>query len=381
MRIGIELEYWAVDHEGGLVDADDLVSGCSGVEREFVAPLLEVKTPPCTSVADLEGRLVERLDRVLTVAGAHDIRLAPVATTLADVEVRQSEVSNPRIDVQRAVVGPAFTHAAHCAGTHVHFEQVEGRVADQLRLLTALDPAAALCTTSPYHRGRRVATWARALAYRRRCYGAAPRLEQLWPYPTDASEWRDRLRESYERFVDRAVERGVERSTARTAFDPNDAVWSPVRLRDDLGTVEWRAPDAAPPGAVLKLLDSVLPLMCRAVDRGTRVVEDASDPVKASARSGHWVKSEPVGIPPFEALRELVDEAIAEGIDGRGVRRYLRGFGLAVEEFRPFGARIDGRSRLDATIARRLRLRAADRLERDLYRLRSTDDRTPAMRT
>lgn len=101
MRIGIELEYWAVNREGGLVDSNDIVSECAGVDREFVTPLLEVKTPPCTSVSGLEGHLLERLDRVLEVAGTRDIRLAPVATTLEDVEVRRTEESNPRIDVQR----------------------------------------------------------------------------------------------------------------------------------------------------------------------------------------------------------------------------------------------------------------------------------------
>lgn len=225
-----------------------------------------------------------------------------------------------------------------------------------------------------------MAAWARAVAYRRSCYGAVPHLGQLWPYPTDANEWRDRLRKSYERFVERAVERGVERSTARISFDPDDAVWSPVRLREDLGTVEWRAPDASPPGDVLRLLESVLPLMQRAVDRGAQVIVNTSGPGKPSPGSRAGVGSGPVELPPFEALRDLVDEAITNGVDGRGVRRYLRGLGLAVEEFRPFGARIDGRSALDATIARRLRLRAADRLERDLHRLRSTDERTASMR-
>jgi hypothetical protein len=43
--------------------------------------------------------------------------------------------------------------------------------------------------------------------------------------------------------------------------------------------------------------------------------------------------------------------------------------GLDVDAYHPIGARIDGRNRLSDSTARRLRLRAADRLERDIRRL------------
>lgn len=359
MRIGIEAEYWTIDGDGELVPSGDLAAECDAVDPEFVAPLVEVKTPPCESVAAVTAEFVSRLSRALDAAQARGKRLAPLGTPLGDdrADIR----SDARIDVQRAILGDDLRHAAHCAGTHVHVEQTA--VADQLRALTAADPAFALVNTAPYYRGRRVATCARPEVYRRRCYRTLPTHGRLWRYPDSAAEWRAWRDDRFEAFVREATAAGVDPETVAEAFTPHDAVWSPVRLRDDLGTVEWRAPDTAPPADVLRLVADVVRLVERAVECGTRLGADGSP--------GEPEESEqsPVRLPSFETLQDYVETAIEHGCEAQEVTRYLRRLGFDTDAYRPVGARLDGRTSLDAEEVRSLRVEYADRLEREVQRL------------
>lgn len=352
MRIGIEIEYWTVDRDGNLAHAPTLPAAFEGVEREFVEPLIEVRTPPCDSVAELTAQLRRRLERILEAARERDRRLVPLGTPLGTE--RPAIRSTPRVAVQRAILGDALSHAAHCAGTHVHFEQESP--ADQLRVLPALDPAFALVNTSPYYRGRRVRACARPYAYRRLCYDALPTHGRLWRYPDSVAAWRERLEERFEAFVDAAEDAGIERDEVERHFSPADAVWTPVRLRDDLGTVEWRAPDAGPPDELLRLVADVTEVVDAATERGTRIADEPGI-------------GETVRLPPFADLRDRVETALADGLATPPTRRYLERLGLRPDAYRPIGPRIDGRDRLDAERVRRLRLRAADRLERAVDRL------------
>ncbi|MFC6824629.1 glutamate-cysteine ligase family protein [Halopelagius fulvigenes] len=354
MRIGIEIECWLVDTDGHLRPADEVIAACEGVDSEMVTPLLEVKTPPCDSLSELAAVLGDRLGRVREEARVRDKRLVPLGTPLSDERLPRRTSS--RIDVQRAVLGDDFGHAGYCAGTHLHFEQTS--VADQLRVLTALDPAFALVNTAPYYRRRRVTACARPHAYRRLCYRSFPEYGQLWRYPESAAEWRGRVERRFDAFVEAAAERGIDPETVESEFSPCDAVWAPVCLRDDLGTVEWRTPDAASP---LEL--------CRLAADATRIVETA---VEDGTRIGDGGDDGALSLPPFERLRGHVDAAIERGLAAPRVERHLSRMGFESEEYRPFGAEIDGRRRLDADGARRLRRRAADRLERDIERLRET---------
>jgi gamma-glutamyl:cysteine ligase YbdK (ATP-grasp superfamily) len=356
MQIGIELEYWVVDADGELARADGVSSAGDGVETEFVDQLLEVKTPPCETLAELREALAARLERALD---AIDGRLVPLGTPLRDGGL--SSENGDRIEIQRTVLGEDFEHAARCAGAHVHFEGIEPET--QLRVLTALDPAFALVNTTPYHRGRRLVTCARPYAYRRLCYRRLPEHGRLWRYPDSLAEWRTRRQERYEAFREAAAEAGIDRARVRTAFDPDDAVWSPVRLRDDLGTVEWRAPDAACPSAILRLVSDLRGVLERAVDGGVTV-----DPEPG-------LGDDRVRIPPFGELESTVEAAMRRGLDAPRVVRHLRSFGIPVDAYRPAGARIDGLDRISAAGARRLRLRHADRLERDLRELGDADRR------
>lgn len=354
MRMGIEIEYWLIDSDGDLVSANEIIAACEGVDPEMATPLLEVKTPPCDSVEELTAVLTDRLERVQDVARSHDTRLVPLGTPLSDERLPQR--STPRLDVQRAILGDDFDHAGYCAGTHLHFEQTS--VTDQLRILTALDPAVALVNTAPYYRNRRIAACARPYVYRRLCYRSRPGHGQLWSYPESVAEWRDRVETRFDTFVEAARDGGIGRDTVEAAFSPADAVWSPVCLRDDLGTVEWRAPDAAPPLDLCRLVADVTGIVETAVEDGTRI--EGATPASDGGPS----------LPPFETLRGHVDAAITRGLTASRVERYLSELGFDPDAYQPTGATIDGRERLDADTARRLRRRSADRLEHDLRRLR-----------
>lgn len=354
MQIGIELEYWLVDRNGDLASATEIAATCEGVDREFVDPLLEVKTPPCDSVEELVDVLRGRLERVRDVARSHDRRLVPVGTPLSDERPSECGESNVRIDIQRAVLGDDLDHARHCAGMHIHFEQRD--VEEQLRILTAIDPAFALVNTAPYYRGRRIGACARPYVYRRLCYQSFPEHGQLWRYPESVAEWRRRTETRFEAFVDAARRNGVDRDTVTSAFSPHDAVWSPVRLRDDLGTVEWRAPDAAPPLSACRLAADVHRIVRTAVQDGTQV----------DRRDGSGLLS----LPSFERLRENVDTAMERGLSAPAVERYLSRLGFDPDAYRPLGVRIDGPDRIDDRAARQFRRQYADRLEQDLRRLR-----------
>ena len=82
LRRSIEVEYWVVDSEGRLVEPDGLVEAAGGVEREFVEPLLEVKTTPCETTRELRDELFDRLGRVLRRADELGLGLVPLGTPL-----------------------------------------------------------------------------------------------------------------------------------------------------------------------------------------------------------------------------------------------------------------------------------------------------------
>lgn len=353
MRLGIEVEYWLVDEAGDLVSADGVISACEGVDPEMIEPLLEVKTPPCNSFEELVEAFTERLGAVRDDARSRGKRLVPLGTPLADETLRHR--SKTRIQVQTAVLGDDLAHAGHCAGTHLHFEQDDP--VDQIRVLTALDPSFALVNTSQYYRGERLTACARPHVYRRMCYDSFEGHGQLWEYPDSVEQWRGRVDDRFGRFVEKAVENGVDRETVEDRFSPADALWTPVCLRDDLGTVEWRTPDAAPPLDLCRLIDDVSDVVVNAVEEGTQV-------------NGAVKDDGTVSVPPFETLTDYVDAAIRDGLSDGRVERYLSGFGFDTGEYSPTGESVDGHRSVDADTARRLRLRAADRLDNDLRRLR-----------
>jgi glutamate---cysteine ligase / carboxylate-amine ligase len=354
IRRGIEVEYWVIDDEGRLVEPGGLVEASAGVEREFVEPLLEIKTTPCETTAELRDELFTRIANVLREADNLDKGFVPLATTVNTGQIR--ELPSERTRIQNRVVGKDFEYVRHCAGTHVHIEQQPEREIDQLNTLIALDPALALVNSSPYFRGQRLADGARSKLYRWTAYDNLPHQGRLWPYADDTAEWTRRLERRYEEFVTAAMNAGVDRRAIESSFDPNSAVWTPVQLRETFGTIEWRSPDTALPSQVLQLTDQLVEIVAQLEDVQVRIEGDMGG-----------VTEEAIVLPEFEVVLEYVTAAIQEGVASDAVRSYLDRMGFDVESYEPVSHEIDEREPVSPEEARRLRLEYATRLERDVF--------------
>nr|WP_130501310.1 glutamate-cysteine ligase family protein [Natrinema hispanicum] len=357
-RRSIEVEYWVIDDEGRLAEPAELVEASAGAEREFVEPLLEIKTTPCETTAELRDELFDRLESVLDRADELDKGLVPLATPVNHDEVRDRPSDRTRIQDQ--VIGDEFEYVRHCAGTHIYVEQQPGREIDQLNALIALDPALALVNSSPYFRGRYLAGGARSKLYRWMAYDGVPHQGRLWPYADDADEWTRRLERRYEEFVTAAIEAGADRATIQSSFDPESAVWTPVQLRETFSTVEWRSPDTALPSQVVRLADRIAEV--------TAHLEDAE--IRIEGESGA-VTTDEVVLPEFDAVIEYVNAAIREGLASDAVRSYLERMGFDVATYDPMSHEIDGRGPVSLEEARQLRLEYAERLERDVRQART----------
>lgn len=352
MRRSIEVEYWVIDDEGRLTTPGALVDASPGAEREFVAPMLEIKTTPCTTTAELRDELLNRIRDVLLRADDLNKGLVPLGTSLTRDTI--SELSSDRTRIQNQVFGPSFQYVRHCAGTHIHFEQQPGHAIDQLNTLIALDPALALVNSARHFRGEPLAAGARSELYRRRAYEHCPRQGRLWSYVTDRADWTRRLDDCYARFLSRAEAQGADRSRVESCFDPEGASWIPVKLRPTFGTVEWRSPDTALPTQVLRLADTMAALLERI----------PTTPVSIAEQHGR-VTDQELSLPSFETVSAHVDRAIKDGRASDRVRAYLRRMGFDVDAYTPIVERIDS-GPLTNRDARRLRLAYADRLREDV---------------
>ncbi|TYT63967.1 glutamate-cysteine ligase family protein [Natrialba swarupiae] len=375
MNTSLEVEYWVVDDEGDLCSPDTLLDVAEWIDPEFVEPMIEIKTSPCGSMAELREEFTERIRTVVDAAYDQEKRLVPLSTPLyatpSEIPYREKRGT----ELQRQIVGPTFDDARVCAGTHVHFEQ--SNVADQLNAVTAIDPAFALVNSASHYRGEHLLECARPYLYRRSCYGPCPDQGQLWSYVDSVAEWDQQLEDAYERFRERAIDRGVDPETVDDEFAPYDAVWTPVRLRKAMPTVEWRSPDAALPSQVLRLAEEVRSVVTRADERGTTVLEaDSVSSVLEADSSVPAADTEPTGgiddevpLPVFDTVEEITDTAIHEGLESERVRSYLRRFGFSPSAYDPLADRLPD-ARLSKRHAKRLRLEAATRLEADLGRHR-----------
>jgi gamma-glutamyl:cysteine ligase YbdK (ATP-grasp superfamily) len=353
LRRSIEVEYWVIDDDGRLVEPDDLVNASRGVEREFVQPLLEIKTTPCATTAELRQELFGRIEAVLDRADAAGKGLVPLATPVGEELIRDRP--NERTRVQDRVLGEDFEYVRHCAGTHLHVEQSPGEEVDQLNALTALDPALALVNSSPYYRGRYVAAGARSKLYRWLAYDDLAHQGRLWRYLDDREQWTRRLERRYEEFERAASEAGVDRRALQANFDPESAIWTPVQLRDTFGTVEWRSPDTTLPSHAVSLADDVATVATRAAEVG----------VSIEGETGR-VTDDEIVLPTFDTVIEHVNAAIREGLGSDSLRSYLEDMGFDVGAYEPLTHDVEREGTVTGEDARRIRLEQARRLERDV---------------
>ncbi len=353
LRRSIEVEYWVIDDEGRLAEPGDLVEAAPGVEREFVEPLLEIKTTPCETTAALRQELFGRIRAVVERADELNLGLVPLATPIAADEIQDRPSDRTR--VQDRVIGDSFECVRHCAGTHIHVEQQPGAEIDQLNTLVALDPALALVNSSPYFRGEYVSVGARSTLYRRQAYDGLAHQGRLWPYATDADEWTRRLERRYEEFETAALDAGLDRTTVVSNFDPETAVWTPVQLRETFPTVEWRSPDTALPSQVVQLADDIARVVDRIPEADVRIENDTGR-----------VSDDTIVLPAFGRVLEHVTAAIEKGVDSAPLRSYLDRMGFDVAAYDPITHDLDDRESITPREARHLRLDYADRLEQDV---------------
>ncbi|CAI50909.1 homolog to carboxylate-amine ligase (plasmid) [Natronomonas pharaonis DSM 2160] len=359
IRRSIEVEYWVVDGEGRLTEPEDLVDASPGVEREFVAPLLEIKTTPCETTAQLREELFTRLERVLQRAKKQDKGLVPLGTPIYQGLIE--DLPSERTRIQDRILGEDFEYVRHCAGTHIHVEQQPGRKIDQLNALIAIDPALALVNSSPYFEGTYLTTGARSQLYRWMAYNSLPHQGRLWSYIEDTAEWEARLERRYEEFVAEGVTAEVDRETTEACFDPESSVWTPVQLREEFSTVEWRSPDTALPSQIVRLADDIVDLIDHLRDAEVRIEGDTGRRTEDA-----------IVLPEFSAVEEYVERAVRHGLSSDAVRQYLDRMGFNASSYAPLTHQIDAGEELTVAKTRELRLEYAERLEQDLSRARST---------
>lgn len=354
MKAGIEMEFWIVDSHGRLCDGQDIVEAHDRIEPEFIEPLIELRTPPRERTEDLEYELRQTLEAAIDAADRADKRLVPLGTPLT---AASPSATTERGEVFEAVYGDGILSAKNCAGTHIHFEK--GNVVRQLNLLTALDPALALVSSSPYYLGERGMDSARAFAYRKKCGCHFAQYCDLWKYAESVEEWESRVEDAFEAFKLLATQRGVPSEVVTDYFTPEDAVLNPVRLRNCLPTVEWRAPDTALPSQILQLTGDVFDLM-RQTER---------KPVKTGTNG---VRPDRIEIPAFSTLRDISSRAINEGLRQKRVRQYLGDMEFDTSAYRPISEQLRGQQTLSESDAREIRLGAAERLRADVRSLSAT---------
>lgn len=357
MQLSLELEYWTVDDTGALAPAQPVLDRIDDLDAESADPMLEVVTDPCDSVAELRREVTTRLEETITVAREENRRLVPLSTPLNADSISTSE--SPRTRIQQQILGEDFANATHCAGTHLHVDQIAGAETDQLNLLTALDPAFALVSSSSHHQGHHVANCARSHIYRQSCYGDHPQLGQLWPYAKDVAEWEDRISTTFDQFRRQAVAEGVDPTTFNEHFTPGDSIWTPIRLREKFGTIEWRAPDITLPGQILQLVTDIQGALDSVVNHGLEI----------GGQTG--ITAESVTIPEFEQLSHYVQTAMDAGLESPAVGQYLHRMGFDLTAYRPLSHEFDHMPQISRDYAKQLRLQYANRLEWEVKALRA----------
>ncbi len=358
IKTGVELELWVIDHWGRLCDGQEISDAHERIEPEFIGPLVEIQTEPHENELGLRRDFQTVLRTAIRAASAEGKQLVPLGTPLT---ASDAPAHSERGRLFETIYGDGVQSAKNCAGTHVHFEKDD--VIDQLNVLTALDPALALLSTSPYYSGELGSDCSRAQAYRKRCGPEFRGYCDLWSYADDLEEWRERVDHMYEVFKQLSSERGVSPETVEEFFEPEDTVLNPVRLHECQPTVEWRAPDAALPSQIVQI----------ATDVGQIVSQTGDKPVEYGTPG---VRSDRIRLPEFSELRKLSERAIRSGLGTVEVRNYLREMGFDLSEYQPLSPQLNGPPTLDESEARRLRLEQAQRLRTDVERL--TESSTPS---
>lgn len=337
MKVGLELEYWVINEEGELTSAREISDALEFAEQEFVEPLLEIKTEPHEDIDELEEEIRYKISRILKEAGEHGLEITPLGTLLNSGQIEK--VSSRRGEIQQEIVGENLEAAKRVAGTHVHLEKENVR--NQLNILTALDPALALLNSSPYYQGENLGSSSRNQAYRYLCYRDFPGHGQLWSYVDSVDEWEERIQERFQEFKETGKEKGIPEEEIDEHFSAEDALWTPVRLRYDFPTVEWRAPDTSKPGQVIEMLEDIKEVVEKASEKGLNTEKG-------------------IEVPEFDKLQKLSKKAIKNGLEDEEVRDYLSEMGFTPEKYENTSRKWRKDGEISKDEACEIRLKAAE---------------------
>lgn len=307
-HVGLEQELFLVDEEGVLANrADEFLNRChelaenAGVDPDHFAPecarsLVEVSTPPKTSVDALEDEYLGSLRLALHAAGDLGLRLYPLATYPLPVTPDMRDERHYRI--QAHTMGrERFLHAGRCAGVHLHLEVEPGTIDPRVgvsfdsstaareellnvyNLVTALDPAIiALTRSSPFYEGELQEVTARTAYYRGSphfapsgLYADLTAVGGLQPYARKAEELVELQFNRYQEWLAAMDRAGIGRRLFKEAGNGLlEAAWNPVRLNPH-GTVELRGIDGNYPTVVLETARLIAGAIERVLDEGLTV--------------------------------------------------------------------------------------------------------------
>jgi gamma-glutamyl:cysteine ligase YbdK (ATP-grasp superfamily) len=353
-RIGLEQEFFLVEDSGRPSErADEFLERCraaAGEEScradcfapEFVMSLVEVNTPPVSTLSELEREYAQNLRLALRAARSLGLRLYPLGTYPLPLEPNIREGLDYMVQVS-TVGSERFTDAGRCAGTHLHLELRGGTVdagagisptasvaareeiLNLYNLATALDPAlVALTRSCPFFEGLATGLAARTVHYRgsatfgwKGVYTDLPQVGALLPYADDAEHLIRQQFDRYKAWLTAMDSAGVERRLfADAGGDLLRPAWNPVRLNRQ-GTLELRGMDSNYPEVTLAAATMIL-------GAANRIRRDNLHVVPDDGVNSFEVTKDVLRVPGFGRLGgELLHAAVTAGVNDEGVATYL----------------------------------------------------------
>lgn len=279
--VGVEEELFLVDPETRLSSprspqvlqharAQDPGSGADDLDREFFRHMVETRTPPTASMADLREHLLR--GRRLAAEAAEAAGLATAAAGTVPTANHEPRVTSDDryLDIMGRygeIARPGGTCGMH---VHVHIESPEVGVDVIDALVPWLPVVLAVSANSPFHQGRDT--------------GYASWRSQVWAQwpsagPSEAFGSLDRYREVSRRMV----ESGAARDEGMLYFD--------ARLARAHPTVEVRISDVCTDPDDAVLIAALLRAMVgRAADLAQQGADDSADDERVAAgRSADFV--------------------------------------------------------------------------------------------